>query len=1406
VEIERTAQTRVEMSEPNPVATLHIHAGPDAGRMVSLTPGRLVLGRGGAADVRIADPALSIHHALLSVEVDGSVRYDVLNGPGPTCFDDHGNAVDRARTDLLDLDVHFRFGNTLVSVTRSNRPGEPDPAVLVPGEPDSAVPYPTVPDPAVRDSGAEQRWGPIDFAGRVPLEPRSRQQLEDPPTPPVAPGEPVLETFPPLTGLAPAVIAVVGAVVLSFVFHQPTMLAFGLVGATMAIASVGTPMVTVARARRRTLASYARQQELFSLELEDHVRSCRRLRWEHDDTLSRAVWSALTQPAAVWDVRSRASEGFSVSVGVGDVAWDAAVIGEHAPLSASWAAVAAHERLRAVPVRVPVGPDQVVSVRGGRQWGLALVRSIVTQLCVEHAPGRLHVRFITGPVAGHPGDDSWSWASWMPHRNDSDEPVLDGVHTVFVVDDTSYRPQVSSRRDGLHDDGIESHERINRAYRPHSCHFGSAMAIIELGPSGSPEHPDSTCVIRQRSDGLATVDFRVLADSGWGSTHTMLMSGLDVTAAEDVAASLAGFTDATAPTSAPLPNEVSLGELLDVEQMLAGWNHRGAEAPVVATIGMSLNGPATIDLDRDGPHLLVAGTTGSGKSELLRTFVVSLCLQAPPSEVSFVLIDYKGGSAFDACDALPHVVGVVTDLDDHESDRVLSSLDAELRHRERLLRAASVSDLRAYRCQHGSPRLPRLVIVVDEFATLASELPGFVSALVGIAQRGRSVGLHLVLATQRPAGVITDAIRTNTNARIALRVPDRVDSLDVIGDPVAAELPRHRRGRAVARFGHGDLVAFQTASTSLLPATVTATTPVAACATSSAAAVIVRPRRSPHIATEPVSDSDPGVAPPAFTWLSGVVNRVREHAMAIGEQGVDPPWCPPLPCVLDADVLDPGAVGLLDDPACQVQHRLAWDPATGHLAVVGSVGSGTSTTLLRVAESLTREHGPAALHLYALVAHGASPVNSIGDWPHTGAVVAVGDGERLERLTRILGREVDRRSRYGDGDSVPRTQVVVLMDGIAAARVALEAIDPIGLVAMFDDVLSRGPAVGIAVAAAEERAASLPPGFAERCAQRWVLRLAEAGDAAVLGLGGSALISGPPGRGVRVGDRLKFQIASPTGRLPDGIRPAFGAALEVGVLPELVLLDELDSPEDPDHLGADDSSLVVGIEGEWLATCRLRLRKGEHLLVAGAPRSGRSTTLDLFASQWSSLTGDRWVGSVRTSTRGGAACVERLRAISGELDDVLDAFETWRIEHSGGAGLLLVDDAEMVSDPSGRLERIVAASSRALSIVAACRPDTARQCYGHWLAGVRRSGTGLLLGRVGDLDRDALGVMLPRRAPAPMSPGRGWLVSAHDRPVFVQVATVEPLRQVGTLNDPPHDSAMGRATRSVRVEPARAAR
>src|SRR5690606_20515446 len=273
----------------------------------------------------------------------------------------------------------------------------------------------------------------------------------------------------------------------------------------------------------------------------------------------------------------------------------------------------------------------------------------------------------------------------------------------------------------------------------------------------------------------------------------------------------------------------------------------------------------------------------------------SLAVGNRPDEFNFVLIDYKGGAAFMDCQHLPHTVGMVTDLDGHLTTRALESLGAELRRREHQLAAAQAKDIEDYLAGRGpdDEPMPRLLIIIDEFAALVAELPDFVSGLVDVARRGRSLGVHLILATQRPAGVVSAEVKSNTNLRIALRVTDANDSDDVIESKVAAEIPKSFPGRAYARLGHSSLVPFQSSRVGGRPVG------------DDRAEVSARGfgLDEPVVPATASSGAEDDVSVP--TALATLVGALREANDLLDLPPMRKPWLPPLPETLTFDDLPP---------------------------------------------------------------------------------------------------------------------------------------------------------------------------------------------------------------------------------------------------------------------------------------------------------------------------------------------------------------------------------------------------------------------------------------------------------------------------------------------------------------------
>jgi S-DNA-T family DNA segregation ATPase FtsK/SpoIIIE len=302
-----------------------------------------------------------------------------------------------------------------------------------------------------------------------------------------------------------------------------------------------------------------------------------------------------------------------------------------------------------------------------------------------------------------------------------------------------------------------------------------------------------------------------------------------------------------------------------------------------------------VDLEQSGPHALVAGTTGAGKSELLVSWVLALAARRPPAELAFLLVDFKGGSAFAPLAVLPHVAGVVSDLDEGTATRAIESLRAELRRREAVLASHEARDIQ----ELAAGVLPRLVIVVDEFAALVALDAELQTVFVDLAARGRSLGLHLILGTQRPSGVVRDAVLANITVRVCLRVLEPGESSAMVGVPDAAELAAEQRGRGLLRDGGGAIeVQFARADAASL------------------ARIAERWRGHP--------------VPEARPWLDPLPAEIALRELPAAPEGL--------------------TVGLVDLPARQRRDPLVVDPwREGALLVVGATGSGRTETLTTLA-------------------------------------------------------------------------------------------------------------------------------------------------------------------------------------------------------------------------------------------------------------------------------------------------------------------------------------------------------------------------------------------------------------------------------------------------------------------------
>jgi S-DNA-T family DNA segregation ATPase FtsK/SpoIIIE len=745
---------------------------------------------------------------------------------------------------------------------------------------------------------------------------------------PEAPATVAARRLPVVPLLVPVLLGVLMAVL-----SNPLFLLFTLMAPVMALSTWWSDRVQGRRTARQRAAAHGAEAAELAAEVTRLRLAERAARHEASPDPAALLRIACDPGPRLWERRRTDHDALVLRVGTGPRFPTTYRLGTGSP-----------EPLEDVPVTVALREVGVLGIAGA---GRPLARWLVAQSAVLHSPRDLSIWLLADP-AQDGTEQAWGWLRWLPHAAPGTEQRCSALIgcTVETLSArvTELTALVAARTAGSRDvrtqlqaqqlpdvlvvlDGARALRSL--AGVPGVLRDGPAVGVhvicLEERHLLLPEECQAVASAtgELRAQGADALAFRPdLPTAAW---------------AEEVARALAPLRDGGTDGEAEIPTAARLLDVLQLDPPTA----RGVRArwgrTTAAVVGLDADGPVVLDLRRDGPHVLVAGTTGAGKSELLQTLVASLAVANRPDAMTFVLVDYKGGAAFKDCARLPHTVGMVTDLDGHLVARALSSLTAELRTREQLLQEAGAKDIEDY-WQTGAT-LPRLVIVIDEFASLAEELPDFVRGLVGIAQRGRSLGVHLVLATQRPSGVVSPEIRANTNLRLALRVTDAAESLDVLDAPDAADIPRSVPGRAFARTGHSTLFPFQTAR-------VGGRHPPAA---GERPAVVELPWSAlglppPRMHVGASGSHDPGGE---ATDLRALVEAVR--AAASGLPAPRSPWLDPLPSLLTLTDLDrPRPLllpyGLEDAPADQQRHTAALDLVRGgHLLVAGATRSGRST-------------------------------------------------------------------------------------------------------------------------------------------------------------------------------------------------------------------------------------------------------------------------------------------------------------------------------------------------------------------------------------------------------------------------------------------------------------------------------
>ncbi|MDO9396393.1 MAG: FtsK/SpoIIIE domain-containing protein [Herbiconiux sp.] len=1378
-------------------ATLKVLSGPDAGAEFSLPFGSSSIGRERGIDVRLSDSLVSKRHARINI----GEQIEIIDLKSANGLLMGGEQV--ARTQLSSADVVV-LGDTAICVVPLQRLGGAAPSTPV-------IEFNRSPRVVARYPGEK-------FPAPAP--PKQPQPLRFP----------LVALIAPLLMGPILFIATGSALSLIFIALSPILM-------------IGTWVDHKLQSRgqlKAAIKQFNEALENFVASMHEKQRVQRAVRLTEAPAVAATVDAVERLGQLLWTHRPEHTAFLTARLGLGTAPSrdEITTPNENDALPEYFAQVIEtadrFSRIDAVPIVVEFRRAGALGVAGPAELRHGVARGILTQLVGLHSPAELVVCALASPTSRR----TWEWLEWLPHTSSPHSPLA-GDHLAdnqgsgaallarleaLIDERTAGAPtprgpiDTSRKADGgeellpprtpavlvlIEDDTPLDRGRLTRLVERGA---DANVHVVWSAPSiaGLPAACRSFVSVEQDADGATAGQVRL-----GEHTFPLACETVDDPTAQRVARRLAPVVDVGAPIDddSDLPRAVSYlslvgTELAEVpEAVIDRWRESNSIAvrdgsPLVrrknagslrALVGHSGTEPFYLDIRNQGPHALVGGTTGAGKSEFLQSWVLGMAAAHSPDRATFLFVDYKGGAAFADCVGLPHTVGLVTDLSPHLVRRALTSLRAELRYREHLLNRKKAKDLVSLEKTGDPDTPPSLLIVVDEFAALVQEVPEFVDGVVDVAQRGRSLGLHLILATQRPAGVIKDNLRANTNLRIALRMADADDSSDILGDPMAAYFDQSIPGRGAAKTGPGRLAAFQTGyaggwTTNEPP----------------------RPRidlvemdfGSGAVWEAPEVEA-PVLADPGPTDIARLVSSIRTAAKMADIPTPRKPWLDELAAVYDFSLLpNPRTderllLGVIDDPASQSQPTVFYEPdRDGNMAVYGTGGSGKSATLRTIAVSaaVTPRGGP--VHVYGLD-FGSSGLSMLEELPHVGAIISGDDEERVIRLLRMLRDLVDDRSvRYSGvragsigeyrqiANAPDEPRILVLVDGIGAFREQYEFGGHSAWFTTFSQIATDGRQVGVHIVIAGDRPNSVPASLGSTVQRRLVLRMANEDDYALVNAPKDTLSAvSPPGRGVMEGNEVQIAVLGADSNVAVQAREIAKLAEAMtrqGVTPAApvrTLADAIPFGSLPAVAGGDP---VIGVRDDTLGPFSFAPRGA--MLVAGSAGSGRSTALASIATALRRA--DPGIRLVHISPRRTnltplplwSLSISDPAQLTAFADDVAAQLDAETLKPSDFA-LIVENVGELNGSPlEADVDRLVKRALRD-DVLVVGESESSTWSAAWTLAGpFKNSKRGLLL-VPGELDGDTLlGTSLGRFKRADLPPGRGFFVQGG-RITKLQVAT-----------------------------------
>ncbi|MEN2422322.1 type VII secretion protein EccCa [Streptomyces rimosus] len=1114
--------------------------------------------------------------------------------------------------------------------------------------------------------------------------PSEELTLEAPPELPREGEDNMLMNLMPMMGMA-------GSAGFLFMGTQPFM---KIMGGVMVVSTLAMAIVQIVKARQGPSGQMLQERQDYLKYLAQKRKEVRRTaRKQRDAQLfvhpdPGQLWSIVAEGKRVWERRASDADFAQVRMGLGPQqlatplkAPETAPVDELEPLTAHAMKefLDKHGHLDSLPLAVSLRAFYHLTISGEPDTVYGSARAILAQLCTLHSPEDLVVAVVAAPGA----QAEWEWTKWLPHVQDK---TTDGAGTRrLVVGDLGEIEELLA-------DELEGRGRFNPQGTPVT---DTPHVVVVLDAGDVPV--DSVIAGAEGLQGVTILEIvpgeldeirgglavqvwpgKLVLESASGAVYNGTVDTLSVAEAEALARQLAPLRAGSgADGEEPLLSNLDFTDLMNIGDAGAvdvsrTWRPRTLHERLRVPIGVDRDGqPVMLDIKEAsqegmGPHGLCVGATGSGKSEVLRTLVLALAVTHSSETLNFILADFKGGATFTGMSDMPHVAAVITNLADDVSliDRMRDSITGELQRRQELLRSAgnyaNITDYEKARAA-GAPLdpLPSLVMVLDEFSELLTAKPDFIDMFIQIGRIGRSMGVHMLLASQRLEEGKLRGLDTFLSYRLGLRTFSAAESRTAIGVPDAYHLP-NVPGSGILKYDTETMVQFKAAyvsgpyrgpgatggggggRTNRMPVPFTASPVLAPIVEEIVAEEPSLADQQDDALADTVLDvivqRMQGQGPPAHqVWLppldeSPTVNQLLPALAVTPERGVHAPEYTAL-----GKLVVP--VALVDKPFEQRRDVMYLDfsAGAGHGLVVGGPQSGKSTLIRSAMAGFALTHTPAEVQFYCLD-FGGGGMLAMEELPHVGGVASRLDAEKVRRTVAEVVGILNEREEFFRANSIDSMgtyrqrraagsypdqkwgDVFLIIDGWGTFKTDYEQLDPVIL-----DIASRGLGFGIHLILGASRYTEVRPALRDQLLNRVELRLGDPMESEFDRKRAENVPMGRPGRGLSP-EKLDYLAALPridgvqeAESLSDGMAHLVATVKEhwqgapapkVRMLPTLLPASDLPKGGDyPEH------GIAIGVDETTLSPAFVDFETDPLLVIYGESESGKSSLLRLIAKQ-----------------------------------------------------------------------------------------------------------------------------------------------------------------------------------------------